>query len=517
MSFPVSFRIFSSAASSLLFLVGGCDTSAPLNTCTVSRDCRGEQVCVDGRCVAVTPTGDTGAEDTSTSDAGVDAGPPPPDRDGDGIPDDDEAMHGTDPDDADSDDDGLSDGEEVALGTDPTVWDSDGDGVPDGDEVFLGTDPTMMDSACADTSAEATLVRVPVDIIITIDSSGSMDGEIDAVQRNINTNLASILEAGGVDYRVILIGDYPAICIEAPLSGIASCVRGRPTVPTSGARFFHYDRVIASTNSFQRILETYDTADVHGIAPTGWGGLLRPGAARAFLEISDDDSAVRFGDFDADLLALSAEHFGTAAARNYTWHSIIGMVANDPATMAWPPHLTSPADQLHARLGGLRRGLPGAQHPHRRPPLPPLQQRLVRRHLPAARGRRDPRRGPRLHLRARPASGRRVAGLRSGGGGVRAGQRRTALASSRRRRHGVRRRRRLLRRPQPPHRALPRHLLGVVGGRRRLAGGARGLRAALRRRSAGSLRRVRRRQPHGRRRLQRDLHARAHVRTAPLS
>jgi cysteine-rich repeat protein len=349
MSFPVSFRIFSSAASSLLFLVGGCDTSAPLNTCTVSRDCRGEQVCVDGRCVAVTPTGDTGAEDTSTSDAGVDAGPPPPDRDGDGIPDDDEAMHGTDPDDADSDDDGLSDGEEVALGTDPTVWDSDGDGVPDGDEVFLGTDPTMMDSACADTSAEATLVRVPVDIIITIDSSGSMDGEIDAVQRNINTNLASILEAGGVDYRVILIGDYPAICIEAPLSGIASCVRGRPTVPTSGARFFHYDRVIASTNSFQRIPETYDTADVHGIAPTGWGGLLRPGAARAFLEISDDDSAVRFGDFDADLLALSAEHFGTAAARNYTWHSIIGMVANDPATMAWPP--TSPVQRTNCTPG----------------------------------------------------------------------------------------------------------------------------------------------------------------------
>ena len=338
-------------------LVAGCDSPMNINRCSPTVACRTGLECVDGRCVMEMPPPDTGdvTPDGGVRDTGVDAGPPPPDRDGDGLSDDDEAIHGTDPDDPDSDDDGLTDGEEVRLGTDPLAWDSDGDGVPDGDEVFLGTDPTMMDSACADTAAEATRVSVPVDIIIVIDSSGSMDGEIAAVQRNINTNLASILDTAGIDYRVILIGDYPAICIEAPLSGIASCTSGRPSTPTSGARFFQYDRVIGSNNSLSLILSTYNTTDANGIAPGGWSSLLRPGAARAFLEISDDDaSGNAWMNFDRDLLALSAEHFGTAAERNYTFHSIIGMAANVPATTAWPS--TAPLQTGRCTPGSVNAG-----------------------------------------------------------------------------------------------------------------------------------------------------------------
>lgn len=330
-----------------LACVGGCDEPVAPRGCAASNECTVGAVCIDGRCVA----GSDGSVDAQAAldavaqDAGFDA---PSDRDGDGLPDADEARYGTDPDNADTDGDGLSDGDEVARGTDPTVWDSDGDGVPDGDEVFLGTDPTTPDSACADTAAEATLVRVPVDIIITIDSSGSMNGEIAAVQRNINSNLAAILDASGVDYRVILIGAYPAICITAPLSGISSCT-SPPADPISGERFFHYERVIGSTNSFQRILDTYAAADPNGIAPTGWGGLLRPGATRAFMEISDDDSAMRYTMFDERLLALPGGHFGTAAERNYVWHSIIGMVANVPADAAWLP--TDPVHRTNCTPG----------------------------------------------------------------------------------------------------------------------------------------------------------------------
>jgi len=68
------------------------------------------------------------------------------DADGDGLGDDDEATHGTDPDDPDTDDDGLSDGEEIDMGTDPLDPDSDGDGLNDGAEVGLGTDPLDPDS-----------------------------------------------------------------------------------------------------------------------------------------------------------------------------------------------------------------------------------------------------------------------------------------------------------------------------------------------------------------------------------
>src|SRR5690606_16408603 len=57
-----------------------------------------------------------------------------PDRDGDGICDEQEVELGTDPDGADSDGDGIDDADEIRGGTDPSNPDSDGDGIPDGDE-----------------------------------------------------------------------------------------------------------------------------------------------------------------------------------------------------------------------------------------------------------------------------------------------------------------------------------------------------------------------------------------------
>jgi MYXO-CTERM domain-containing protein len=69
-----------------------------------------------------------------------------PDRDGDGLTDEDEVVRGTDPDDSDTDDDGLIDGDEVDRGTDPTNPDSDDDGLNDGEEVARGTDPRDSDT-----------------------------------------------------------------------------------------------------------------------------------------------------------------------------------------------------------------------------------------------------------------------------------------------------------------------------------------------------------------------------------
>ena len=68
------------------------------------------------------------------------------DADCDGIPDDEEARLGTDPESWDSDLDGLSDGLEVDLGTDPVNWDTDGDDVPDGEELDMRTDPLLRDT-----------------------------------------------------------------------------------------------------------------------------------------------------------------------------------------------------------------------------------------------------------------------------------------------------------------------------------------------------------------------------------
>ena len=70
-----------------------------------------------------------------------------PDTDHDGMPDDDEAKNGTNPNDpsdadADSDGDGLSNGDEVAGGSGVNNPDSDGDGVSDGEEARLGFNPS---------------------------------------------------------------------------------------------------------------------------------------------------------------------------------------------------------------------------------------------------------------------------------------------------------------------------------------------------------------------------------------
>ena len=67
------------------------------------------------------------------------------------------------------------------------------------------------------------------------------------------------------------------------------------------------------------------------------------GAYKTFVEITDDDNENNFPDgmaasadnFDTKLLALSATHFGTAAKRNYTFHAIVGVVA-DPTDRLKP-------------------------------------------------------------------------------------------------------------------------------------------------------------------------------------
>ena len=317
-------------------------------------------VCFRGSCVPDNSDGGSTDSDSGTADAGTDAGP---DTDGDGLPDGLESMFGSDPNNEDTDGDGLLDGDEVERGSDPTVADSDGDGLSDGDEVFLGTDPTTPDAACADTSAEASLVNDPVDIIIVIDSSGSMDGEIAAVERNINENLAMVLDASDVDYRVIMLARYrdgggdpsDGVCVGMPLSGIPTCSNPPVAGPINGERFFHFARSVGSNNSFERILESYESADRYNLAPTGWQEWLRPDAKRAFIEISDDESDIRFDLFEEALFALrnaaGGSDFGTAEERNYTFHSIIGMRENDPETAAWPP--TEPVQDRRCSPGSV--------------------------------------------------------------------------------------------------------------------------------------------------------------------
>jgi hypothetical protein len=203
------------------------------------------------------------------------------------------------------------------------------------------------DAACATARAEVERVQQPVDIIIALDNSGSMDDEARAVESNINVNFASILQDSQVDYRVILVSEHreralqdTAVCILSPLSTLAACPSD---APGPAERFFQYSTEVDSEDSFDVLLETYDgqRQDDFGLAPRGWSEWLRPGAKKVFLEISDDDADTSASSFMSSLTTLAPEQFGTDPSQaSFVWHSIVGIaqraVASDPYVAADP-------------------------------------------------------------------------------------------------------------------------------------------------------------------------------------
>lgn len=188
---------------------------------------------------------------------------------------------------------------------------SSGFGSSGGDNTS-GGDGT--DGSCAGSIAQTT--KPKVDIIFVIDNSGSMNGEMAQVRDNINTFVQKI-GGSGLDYNVIFIvkktGTGNTICVPAPLAGPA-CADNPPL-------FHHIDQSVASSNSLQLALSTYDSPN----AALAWNKHLRMDAFKVFVEVSDDGRTDQdHAAFDAALIAKGAGQFGTAAKRNYVFHAICG-------------------------------------------------------------------------------------------------------------------------------------------------------------------------------------------------
>jgi hypothetical protein len=225
-------------------------------------------------------------------------------------------------------------------------------GLPAGDVGGFGGEPEAPiseDGTCAAASARAS--RPPVDLIFTVDQSGSMNDDIANVKANIN-KLAAFLDPTGLDYRVIVIASFGApvhtsaeskpyeVCVPPPLGG-PSC--GAPNPP----RFRQINRNVQSRDSLKIILATYDSAD----PKLAWRGDLRPEALKVFVPITDDDSTdyskvlgvtctredyLRLSSdvcnpeaprFDEELLGKPGGQFGTPASRGYVFYPIVGAAA----------------------------------------------------------------------------------------------------------------------------------------------------------------------------------------------
>ena len=203
----------------------------------------------------------------------------------------------------------------------------EGGGEPSGS---LGTnDPSGWSGGPTDTcAAQVTQAnRAEVDIIVVIDTSGSMGEETDQVKQNLNA-FANSIGNSGLDYNVIMIAEKPVklpfmppgfmppgICVQPPLAG-PDCA--------DGPKFHHLDTEVASTNSLRIILDKFPS----------YSGWLRPTAYKVFIEVTDDNSALAYTTFDQELLAKSPQHFGDSTARRYIFNAICGYKRNTPVLSA---------------------------------------------------------------------------------------------------------------------------------------------------------------------------------------
>jgi len=223
------------------------------------------------------------------------------------------------------------------------------------DEDESGFAPVDESDACVVERADTVEFKEPVDIILVVDNSASMQDELAATELNINENFAAILEESALDYRLIVLSLHrraprtgfgqsaTQLCVEAPLSGISDCADADE--PRFTDRFFQYSTRIGSADSFDVLLDSFappfeDEAheDEFGNAPQGWSEWLRPGIKKVFLEISDGNEDMLAADFARSLTELSPDAFGADPEHpSFVFHSIVNVAEKQTTTDAYQP------------------------------------------------------------------------------------------------------------------------------------------------------------------------------------
>ncbi len=291
------------------------DTGTSLTHCgACGVTCAGDEVCRVGRCIPVRDLTDSDRDGIADIDEGrMDPGGPrdsdldgtpdylDTDSDGDGLADSREAGDaepGTPPVDSDrdgtpdfldldSDSDGLSDADEAsARCLDPTRQDTDGDGQTDLAEVTAGTDPCDPDSRIPEFfyilpkddpggESAATLVFDTnirrADVHFSMDTTGSMGGEIDNLQSALRTTVIPGIQAGIPDtaFGVSEFEDFPISPFGSP-----TC-RGAPDRP-----FGLLQQITTDATLVDRAIRLLDM-------PLGCGADLPESSYEALYQIAD--------------------------------------------------------------------------------------------------------------------------------------------------------------------------------------------------------------------------------------
>jgi len=220
-------------------------------------------------------------------------------------------------------------GKDGETGTDGTT-DTDGvspDG-PDSPPVDTAGDTEIRPDfeECAAVSETATNTRGPADIIFAIDNTPSMYNEIEMVRANMN-RFSGMVEAGGLDLHIALVScrteaclahpsgtEWYTICIDPPVGAEGACeaAGADDSVPPE---YLHVDERVESLKALENIADTYGQ----------WSAILRPGAAKHFVVISDDNEEWSATQFNETILGLDPSLAG------YQFHAVYSFMSKEAA------------------------------------------------------------------------------------------------------------------------------------------------------------------------------------------
>lgn len=150
----------------------------------------------------------------------------------------------------------------------PEAQNPDGNNPDSPDGGGTGWQPTGDggDSECLSIEVSSELERKPVDLVMAIDTSSSMNNELTTIQNNLNAFAAQVA-ASGADLRTVVITKKAYFTVPPPLG-------------TDATRYKFIESNIGSFDALAHILAHFNT----------YKSFLRPNAVTHFMVVSDDYS-----------------------------------------------------------------------------------------------------------------------------------------------------------------------------------------------------------------------------------
>jgi hypothetical protein len=169
------------------------------------------------------------------------------------------------------------------------------------------------DTTCAIVEGRAGVMRLPLDVIVVVDSSPSFDAPRAAISEILAPSLIAELERESIDYRVVVVGG----AITAPPA-------------TTPPRYFYVSTGVGSTDLLPQLPATY----LHAALP-----YLRESSLKAIVDFTDATSPIgTAADFYTGMNGVDLlPYFGTATMRRYFVHTVAGLANNMPSSVPWPP------------------------------------------------------------------------------------------------------------------------------------------------------------------------------------